>query len=320
MARGRRPADGLDDDVALVCSSVLGFSVAPGDDLWELGLDSFAAVDVAVGCSELGWGTLDPTEMAAAATPAAIADVLRELARASFRPRSSQVVALTATGDRPPIVAFPGAGSTALAFRWLAQALGPDQPFLVVEAHGMHTPGDPDRTLAAQVDRAIATLASEVAPGPLTLLGHSAGGALAHEVGVRLAARGQAPTVILLDAVLTTAGPRRSAWQRARSFVAGTGERFRRARRVRRPGPPSPDPARFAAFETIGVRALAGHRPTPATLAEWHFCIAGAGATNGWPEGQRVVEVGGDHRSMLIPPHVEDLARRIAAVPVGAGR
>lgn len=321
MARRRPSADGLELDVAVVCAGVLDRPVGPDDDLWELGLDSLAAVDLAAGCSDLGWGTLEPTVLLTAATPDALADELRARARASFAPRSSDVVVLTATGTRTPVVAFPGAGSTALAYRWLARALGADQPFRVVEAHGLHTSGAPDRTLPDQVDRATGVVRAEIPAGPVVLLGHSAGGAVAHEVGLRLAtAGGPVPAVVLLDAVLPDALARPPASRRLRAAVAGAGERLRRARRVRRPGPPSADPRRFAAFETIGVRALAGYRPTAGSFPEWHLRVAGSAAAEGWPAGQRVREVGGDHRSMLTPPHVDGLARWVAEAVDGAGR
>ncbi len=306
--------DPLLADVVHLCATALRLeTVGPDDDLWELGLDSLAAVDLALGCSDLGWGELEPTELIEAATPAALAEVLRTLARASFAPRVSDVVVLTETGSRPPIVAFPGAGSTALAFRWLARTLGDDQPFRVVEAHGLHTVGDPDRTIDAQADRGAAALTGAVPEGPVVLVGHSAGGAVAFEVGRRLAAAGGSPVVVLLDAVLLWLQPRPPALRRWRSGLAGWWDRLPRRALIRDPGPPSQDPRRFAAFTDIGVRALVGYRPGPAAFPVWHLLVAGSGAATGWgdlPGGL----VAGEHLTMLSPPHVGGLAARIAEI------
>ena len=328
----RIPGDALEAAVCELAEDVLGPEagrVFPDDDLWLLGLDSLGAVELAEACVDLGFGPFDPVATPRHLTPAVIADELRRADRA--RPAST-VVWCNAAGHRPPVFAVPGAGGTSLGFRNLARALGDDQPLVVIEARGLRTAGRADRSIAtmgAHVARSVA----EVAPtGPLRIVGHSVGGAIAYEAGRVLASGGRAVSVVLVDTALgprpelaeappetpaepppetpATPAARRSVMQRARS-----------ARRLLRtqvrsvvPGPPDNSPERFNAFTLIGVRAIRGYRPAPADLRVVLLYVDGSGAPDDWRAylpGIECIAVGGNHHSVLDPPHVGAVARRL---------
>ena len=88
--------------------------------------------------------------------------------------------------------------NTALAIRRLAQALGPDQPFTIVDVDAaLPRAGDPPslRAIAEPLAQAIRDAQPH---GPYYLAGYCASGLLAYEVAVQLAAEGMTPTLLML--------------------------------------------------------------------------------------------------------------------------
>ncbi len=343
-----RPArDALEADVLVVCAEVLECDdVGPDDDLWELGLDSLRAVELAAGVSELGWGPFDQSLPLRHVSAAGIADALRAGAAGEDPYRASEVVTLT-EGDPAggvPVVAFPGAGGTATAYVWLARALGSQRCFSVVEPHGLHTPGRPDRSVGAAADRAAGLVAARHPDGPVVLVGHSAGGAVAYETARRLTTRGRSVRVVLLDARLTgpppapgaptsgapasgapasgrpsVPGPRSRSRSRSRFRLEGLVSRIvtevRLRWRTRRPGPPSRDLVRFRAFGRIGERALRDYRPAPPTFPVVLLHVDDT-ARDDWRAFVPDLDcrpVPGTHLTMLRPPHVDAVAGHIPA-------
>ena len=204
--------------------------------------------------------------------------MLRDRARRSHDPRRpSEIVVLNGDGDRTPIIALPGAGETAFAFHWIARALGPAQPVVVVEPHGLHTSGRPDRTIEAMAARAAATAEARVGDAPAVLVGHSAGGLVAYHdrpatpaqrtPGGRGDAGHAVPRGAAAGAATREPRPRRArgGWRGAARQPMAAIRRVRAetavAVRTRWPGPPSMSPARYAAFTRIGGHAALGYRP-----------------------------------------------------------
>ena len=282
---------------ALAAGQVLGTVVHPDDDLWELGLDSLASVELGVILAEAGWTDLEPTALLEHRTPAALAR-LRDADRSARRP----VVVIHPDGRLRPIICIPGAGGTALAFRWLARELGEDQPLVVVEPVGLHSPGRPDRTVEQAAGRALDEIDRLPDLDPAVIVGYSAGGAIAYEIAGRLAGRGRSVHAVLLDtAVARPAGSSRpgttgtDATDTRRSDAAGPDTdkdgpgAVATARRaaVRTwlrvfPASTVPPTQRYRAYYHLGVRAQDRYRPQPPTFPVTHLRPRGSALRPDW--------------------------------------
>lgn len=306
--------------------------VGPDDDIWQLGIDSLGAVELCASIDDAGYGTVDPTALLTHRTPTALA---RRLAATAPMPATLAVV-LNPGGSSPPLFAIPGGGGTALAFQALAQRLGADQPLVVVEPEGLHRRGRPDRTIDALAARALDEIDARHAPdAPCVLLGFSAGGTVAYEVAQRLHRRGRAVHLVLLDAapVGRPAGPRPAFRSRdsvaerltrrrqeglVRAVPAIARERVRRLRvrwLARFPGAPSHDVLRYQAFQLMIGRALAGYQPEPAPFPVTLVHVEGndlASRCAPLMPHLRVHVAGGEHLTMLQPPHVEAVAAAVS--------
>jgi len=322
----RRVHDDVERAVAATACEILELDdVHPDDDLWELGLDSLGAIELTVACSELGWGTLEPTAPLDHPTAAALAAALRTGAPA----RTSLAVTLNPDGARPPLFFVPGWGGTALAFHWVARALGDDQPVVVIEASGLHTPGTPDRTVDAGAARVAGEIDAAQPTGEVVVAGHSAGGVVAVEAARLLADRGRTVAVVLLDTPAPVPGRGRRRTRRARLHEHLAGRRpvdvLRAARRrahaellALRPGDPDRGTtARYRAFDLLAVRALRRHRVRPVDLPVTLLHTGDVAHPDRWralAPDLSVRPVAGGHLSMFLPPHADGLAANLAAV------
>lgn len=306
--------------------------VQPEDDLWELGLDSLAATELAVVLTDLGWSEVHPSDLLTLRTPAAIA----EAAPSRMTHRDSPFVWMNAEGQLPPLYCVPGAGGTALAFGWLAAALGSEQPVVVMEANGMHNRGRPDRSVGAAGARLARVVLGDDRVDPVVLAGHSAGGAIAFEAARHLAQAGRSVRLVLLDASLRAGraadeGVRRTAIAagndpgmlerlRSRSIAATASAAMGRARvglEMRFPGPPSVSTRRYDAFVRISTRAQRRYVPTLADVPTTLLFVDGSRAAGTWSPyipDLEALRVDGDHGSMLLPPHVRDVATHVRDV------
>jgi len=307
--------------------------IGPDDDLFEAGLDSLSVLELCAAFDDAGFADVDPTRVLEARTCARICALLDRTAP----PGSSTVVAMNRTGTRTPIFVLPGGGGTALKFRFLAEFLGPDRPLLVIEPRGMHRRGPLDRTIDAMATHARLEAEARLGPEePCLMIGYSASAAVAYEALQRMQTAGRSVHLLLLDAALTRRGgvgpPGGDPYRpppvtirtasrgdlpaavmssvRYRCFVAGAMwyERF--------PGPPRYTEVRYRAFLRILGRAARAYQPVsapfPATLVH-------VGDDDLVDRNRRfiadltVVEVGGDHHTMLQMPEVVNVAAAVAA-------
>jgi thioesterase domain-containing protein len=82
------------------------------------------------------------------------------------------------------------------------------------------------------------------------------------------------------------------------------------------PGPPSHDLDRYLALRRIQSEAIRAYRPEPLPFAGTLIRVADNPIEElvaPLMQGLRVVEVGGDHDSMLMHPHVSAIAAVVAA-------
>ena len=307
------------------------------DDIWDLGLDSLGAVELCAAIADAGFGEVGPTQLLETRT---VSSLVALLTSRECGPGSAAVT-MNPSGTRRPVFAIPGGGGTALRFQALAQCLGGDQPVVVIEPRGMHCVGRVDRTVGSMATHAVGEIDARLDPGErCVLLGFSAGATVAFEIAHQLWSRGRAVELFLLDAVpgggrapdpvvLAASTEERPAFierLRRRGPVA-TARRLpalvaarRRARRLERyvldPGPPSHDLDRYLAFRRILSDAIRAYQPEPLRFPGMLIRVADNpidGAVAPLFIDLRVVEVGGDHDSMLMHPHVAAIADLVSA-------
>lgn len=295
------------------------------DDLFQLGLDSLGAIEFLQVLADVGIGELDPTALAEHRTVAAIAGVLA----AGGIERTSDVVLLNEGGTAPMIIGVPGAGDMATRFWDLAAGLGPDRPIAIVEAHGLHVPGEVDRTVVDAATR-VAAQARELRPGGvLALMGHSAGAVVALEAAQQLHDSGRVVVLALLDPAFSegsmpaSASPRRRWWRRLPlrpgllRQLPRTGDELRFRLYARWPGRPVNDPRRYRAFHLIGTHAVSLYRPDAVRFPV--LWVSAADSDVGCAQSLEVdpggsirrVTVPGDHLSIFGAPHVDELIEQL---------
>jgi thioesterase domain-containing protein len=129
-----------------------------------------------------------------------IAQLAALLQKEKWSPVWSSLVAIQASGTKPPFFCVHGIGGTVLRFRDLARFVGRDQPFYGLQAQGL----DGKRPPLTRVDEMAAHYINEILVlqprGPYYIGGYSLGGMVAIEMAHQLRARGHAVgLVILLD-------------------------------------------------------------------------------------------------------------------------
>ena len=291
------------------------------DDMWEAGLDSLACVEIAAACEAAGFGTIDPGAFVTARTPAAVADSLRDAPAM----RASASVVFHANGSRPPIHFVCPPGGTALSFHGLIDALSLDQPIVVIEPSGMHDPGRLARTIEQAGRDAFDEVTRHQPSGFVILVAYSGGGVTAYECAQLLRAQGRGVHVIMIDCyrlfdeqlranVITT---------RARSSSLRPGAVRRLAERLQyavynrtaRSVPARAD--RYRLINGMAARARRRYRPQPADFPVTLLHVADSRAARSWGglvTNVQVIEVSGNHASVLITPHVQQVADLVRQV------
>lgn len=222
-------------------------------------------------------------------------------------------------GSRPPFFCVHAIGGAVFSYVELAQSLGPDQPFLALQARGLDGRNEPFSNLeemAAAYVRAIRTVQPE---GPYRLGGWSFGGAVAFEMARCLRATGaRVDLLALLD-----------SWPPSLAAAEAPSAAEVREIVARDLGPAAssiagPQLERILGVYRAHLEALCSYRPEPwldesvfmtlfkAEMAPDLPCIP----ANGWGElilgDLEVCQVPGDHYSMLSRPQVGALAERLA--------
>ncbi len=201
--RHQPPRDRLERQLAAIWEEVLGVRpIGLNDSFFDLGGHSLLAVRLFARIEKATGRKLPVRALFEAPTLGELAAILRS---GSWQPASrSSLVALQTGGSRDPVFWVHAAGGHVVAFRGLAQFLGPDQPSFALEGADFPEGNTEDRIedIAARYIGDIL----EVRPvGPYLLGGLSFGGLVAFEMARQLQAAGHAvPFLGLLD----TYGPR----------------------------------------------------------------------------------------------------------------
>ncbi|MBP0484330.1 type I polyketide synthase [Sagittula salina] len=256
-------------------------------------------------------------------------------------------------GPRQPFFLIAGMFGNVLNLRHLAHLLGTDRPFYGVQARGLYGGEAPHDTIEEAARDYIAEMRQVQPEGPYMLGGFSGGGITAYEVARQLEAAGQEVSlVVMLDTPLPRRRPlkavdrvliqlaqareggllyplrwaqRRIAWEIAkRQPVEGTQAGFHNA---------EIEAAFYRAIKAYEVRSWGGrlvlYRPPPS--GKWR--VSGGRLVNeerayvlednDWrtvaPQVE-VVEVPGDHDSMVLEPNVRVLAAEMRKMIEAAER
>jgi thioesterase domain-containing protein len=121
---------------------------------------------------------------------------LREAQQLSSQQRA--IVPLQAAGTRTPIFAVAGHNGDVFAYRWLAEHLGPDQPFFGLQPPGLEEGSEP----LTRVEDLAGYFAEQVRAfqpaGPMTIAGFCSGGTIAYELARQLTTSGASITNLIL--------------------------------------------------------------------------------------------------------------------------
>ena len=293
---------------------VLGLeTVAPDDDVWHIGCDSLAAIELVEIFNQRHGSHLVPNDLVDASTPMSIAALI-EQGRRQARHEGPTVVRSGTAGDTVFLVC--GAGGPAVQYRSFAMLLGGS--VTVLEQRGLHRRGLRDRSVASAARRHL-TEVRTAADSPVVLCGHSYGAVVANEMARLLSAQGRPVQLVLLDPVDASRAVHRrerpvnlrrrqgsvvlhllkvSWWRlhhvgrRLRLGRPGTQHRYATFYRI---GSRQARRHDVVAFEgpTMLVRAAAHHRDVP-----WPSM----------PRGEQIV-VPGDHNTIVRFPYVNETAR-----------
>lgn len=332
-----------DGAVARLCElfeELLGGHVSRYDSFFEVGGNSLLAVRL-IGLIEEQWGAcLSMADLVAAQSP-------RELALAiSSAPggaRAAYLCAIQPAGANVPLYGLHVIGENGCFYRPLSDRLGPDQPVfgLAVTRPDEFTPTDVVDIAAVYVDE----IQRHRPDGPIAVAGVSLAGFVAFEVAQQLSAAGRD---VVLTVLLDSAGPggqrsvrfaarvaihlrrlRQGRWSSFRRLASHASESARqlswtaRLRVQKLMGRPTPESLWVHRFVMANVAAVEHYRPTPSSspllivhAADEEFDDPEAvRAGLGWgpyaAAGMQVVDVSGDHMSMLEEPNVGDLAEVI---------
>jgi len=263
-------------------------------------------------------------------------------------------------GPRRPFFLVAGMFGNVLNLRHLAHLLGTDRPFYGLQARGLYGDAAPHDSIAAAARDYIAEMRAVQPHGPYMLGGFSGGGITALEIAQQLTADGEEiAALVMLDTPLPVRRPLTRAdrmaiqWQEARAGGVAYPIRWaiRRARweiEKRRPRPGSVADAvaetpqfHNAAIEAAFLTAVARYDlrrwDGPLTLFRPPLVGKWQVAPGRWVNSERayvtpdndwtanaprveVIEVPGDHDSMVLEPNVRVLAARMRRVIAAAER
>ncbi len=331
---------------------------AADTDFFDAGGTSIGAMRVVMAIART-WGVDVPLDaFVAGPTPAELARLIAAGGPArGFDP----VVALRASGDRPPLFLVHPMGGNVLCYLKLVKHLPVDQPVYALQAAGAEPGATPLRTMSDLAASYVEALRSVRPHGPYCVGGWSFGGYVAVEMARQLR-DDELARLILLDTTALGDGPHPMVDERdlmtwffgellleahgteaRRLDIGSTGTdgsvTFESTLRYAIdagivPSESSPQSIRRlyeifrANYEaTLDYRHQQLHRDItllrssgelPVELAGPHSLVGTmfASPTNGWeilrPRSLRVVEVAGDHLSMMSDPHVADVAAKLA--------
>jgi aspartate racemase len=192
----KAPRDLLEAQLTHVWESVFDKKpIGRDENFFELGGHSLLAVRLMHVTEQTLGRRLPITDLLHAPTIERLAILLQEEKRSAAW---SSLVAMRASGTKPPFFCVHGIGGTILRFRDLAHFVGSDQPFYGVQAQGL----DGEHPFHTRVEEMAAHYIKELkivqSQGPYYIGGYSFGGMVALEMAHQIKAQGHAVGLIVL--------------------------------------------------------------------------------------------------------------------------
>lgn len=288
-------------------------------------------------CAQLIIDQIGMPEAAGAATPATVPQVQRRFTHLVPMHRGEG-------GAKTPFFLVAGMFGNVLNLRHLAQLLGGDRPFYGLQARGLYGEAEPHRDFVSAATDYIAEMRQVQPQGPYLLGGFSGGGLISWEIARQLEAQGEeVPLVVLLDTPI----PMRPSLSKLDKLLIRAKEirqegpaffgRWWREKQAYKAQAAAPETVSETAFHNAAIEAAFRaalpiydmqpregatflYRPPldrrwKVTGGRWvsaarEFVFADNDLTRFAPRLE-VVEVPGDHDSMVLEPNVRVLAARM---------
>lgn len=179
------------------------------DDFFDLGGQSILAVRVCDRIHRELAVDLPVSVLLERRTVKALAALVDELHSGAADVSWSSVVPIQPNGTCPPIFCVSGIGGNPLAFRDLADSLGPEQPFYGLQYRGVDGSARPWDSVEAMAQGFVDDLRLVCDAGPYVIAGYSGGGLAAYELARRLIRAGEEVRLLIL---FDTLRPRLGGW------------------------------------------------------------------------------------------------------------
>jgi thioesterase domain-containing protein/acyl carrier protein len=345
------PRDEIEFELARILGSLLGVErVGVRDSFFDLGGHSLMAVRLAISIKQQFGRALAIGDLIQSPTVERLAGLLRQ---EGVAPKRSALVPIRPGGTRRPFFCVHPVGGNVLCYAALAHHLGPEQPFYAFQLPALQDISGPP-TIEGLAAHYLRELRAVQPQGPYRLGGWSMGGVIAFEMARLLSEEGARVSLLaLIDSYVPQSVERREGFDGhdlLRMFaedlkgVSGRGFEFSHedARRLSvdealglllegaRASEAVPEglglPELRDLFErySTSLSALLAYEPRPyaGKLTLFRGGAPAADPAHGWvpyAAGFEVLEIEGDHYSIVNGPPVEVLAARLGEMLNGRG-
>jgi len=317
--------------------------ISVNDDFFSLGGHSLVAVQIMVRIEK---GTGKRLPLATLFEHSTIAKLALCLDTADQFLNWNSLVPIKPKGSKTPLYIVHGEGLTVLCFNTLARHLDADQPVYGLQARGLKA-GTPPDTIEGMASKYINEVIAQNPEGPYFLAGYSVGGYIAVEMRKQMTAIGKKVKVIIFDTDAEKANYRGWAYllpkkikrhvpllvNSVKAIITHPGHKVKNAAQTltqKKAASTVSDRASKKFYEQIEKTkdslksALGNYSLEPFDdkiyLFKANTCTHYSEDTEflGWKKyatrGVEMIEVPGDHLSMLLTPNAEEFAASLQSV------
>ncbi len=316
------------------------------DNFFELGGHSLLAVRLASEIQAWSGREIPLATLFQHATVEQLAHLLRQQSLAAAGPTNNHsLVCLRHAGSQPPFFCVHPGGGHVLPYLDLARGLDADRPFYGLQSVGLSSEAEPLTDISEMASRYLAEIKTVQPTGPYYLGGWSMGGMVAFEMARQLQANNETVALLALidvsqpaPAGAVPAGesttflhffaqdlglplaelPPTFAEMDSREQITAILERAKAANKI----PPDVTPAQIAQMLRVfqaNFAAMLSYQPQtysgPVTFLNAASSPNRQQPDRGWAEWiagpLQIVELPGDHFSLVRQPHVQTLARQL---------